>query len=88
MKARVNCSEIPENVHCHLIQETKTMDICRNGVPIPFIIQLARRRHPVYMHFSTLEMMRDSMNKAALTFDDSEKIWKKTAIKKLLNSLE
>ena len=38
--------------------------------------------------FATLEMMSEAMNKAAAAFDESEKIWKKSDIKKLLYSLD
>lgn len=38
-KARATCSEVPQNFHCHMMRKTKAMDLYKNGVPLPFIMQ-------------------------------------------------
>lgn len=91
-KARETCEVIPDRVHCHMIRKTKAMDLHKNGVPLPFIMQLLGHESMSttsgFYAFATLEMMSDAMNKAAPTTDNEEKLWKKNDIKKLLYSLD
>lgn len=90
-KARTSCSEVPISVHCHMIRKTKAMDLYKNGVPLPFIMQLLGHESisttSGFYAFATLEMMSDAMNKAS-PINDDDKIWKKTEIKKILYSLD
>lgn len=89
---RKNCKDIPDNVHCHLIRKTKAMDLYKNGVPLPFIMQLLGHESMSttsgFYAFATLEMMSDAMNKATPKFEESDKIWKREYIKKAIYSLD
>ena len=92
-KARESCIEVPKGVHCHMIRKTKAMDLYKNGVPLPFIMQLLGHESMSttsgFYAFATLEMMSEAMNKATLSTDaPKEKIWKKEEIKKILYSLD
>jgi site-specific recombinase XerD len=91
-KARETCEVVPEKVHCHMIRKTKAMDLYKNGVPLPFIMQLLGHESMSttsgFYAFATLEMMSDAMNKASPALDKEDKLWKKDNIKKLLYSLD
>lgn len=90
--ARKNCDEIPDNVHCHLIRKTKAMDLYRNGVPLPFIMQLLGHESMSttsgFYAFATLEMMSEAINKSAPKVGDDEKLWKNADIRKAIFSLD
>lgn len=91
-KARIDCADVPLNVHCHMFRKTKAMDLYKNGVPLPFIMQLLGHESMSttsgFYAFATLEMMSDAMNKATPIVADEEKLWKKKDVKKILYSLD
>lgn len=91
-KARIDCADVPLSVHCHMFRKTKAMDLYKNGVPLPFIMQLLGHESMSttsgFYAFATLEMTSDAMNKAAPIDADEEKLWKKKDVKKILYSLD
>jgi integrase/recombinase XerD len=90
--ARQNCNDVPDNVHCHLIRKTKAMDLYKNGMPLPFIMQLLGHESMSttsgFYAFATLEMMSDAMNKAAPKLGDIDKIWRRESVRKAIYSLD
>lgn len=92
--ARKTCDEVPENVHCHLFRKTKAMDLYKNNVPLPFIMQLLGHESlsttSGFYAFATLEMMSEAMKKAApkVLSRDKEKLWSRSNVKKILYSLD
>lgn len=91
-RARNTCTELPSNVHCHMLRKTKAMDLYKNGIPLPIIMQLLGHESMSttsgFYAFATLEMMSDAMNSASPVDEAEGKLWKKTEIKKLLYSLD
>ena len=90
--AREHCSEVPDRVHCHMLRKTKAMDLYKNGVPLPFIMQLLGHESMSttsgFYAFATLEMMSEAMNKSTNGIVSEEKIWKKESVRKILYSLD
>lgn len=90
--ARKTCRDLPDNIHCHLIRKTKAMDLYKNGVPFPFIMQLLGHESMSttsgFYAFATLEMMSEAINKATPKMASDEKLWEKKAVRKAIYSLD
>lgn len=92
--ARKTCVDVPvkKKIHCHLIRKTKAMDLYRNGVPLPFIMQLLGHESMSttsgFYAFATLEMMTEAIKKSSPEIIDVEKKWKTDEFREVLYSLD
>ncbi|NDO41427.1 integrase [Thomasclavelia cocleata] len=90
--AKEKCDIVPERVHCHMLRKTKAMDLYKDGVPLPFIMQLLGHESMSttsgFYAFATLEMMSQVLNKSNIKDTAEEKLWIESNTIKDLYSLD
>ncbi len=91
-QARLLCSEVPENVYCHLIRKTRAMDLYRHGIPLSLIMQILGHESTSttssFYVFATVDMLHDAMKKANPGMSDELPKWKDKKFRKVLYSLD
>lgn len=75
-----------------MLRKTKAMDLYKDGVPLPFIMQLLGHESMSttsgFYAFATLEMMSEALNKSNPKDTAEEKLWTKNNNMKDLYSLD
>lgn len=65
--SRINCTEIPNNVHCHLIRKTRAMDLYKSGISLHIIARMLGHENVSttsgFYAFATYEMMVEAISK-------------------------
>ena len=78
--ARELCPDIPQKVGCHTIRKTRAMDLYRNGIPLPYIMELlgheSEATTKTFYAFATVDMLHDAIAKSNPEITNDTPQWK------------
>jgi integrase/recombinase XerD len=90
--ARELCPDIPEKVGCHTIRKTRAMDLYRNGIPLPYIMELlgheSEATTKTFYAFATVDMLHDAIAKSNPEIANDKPQWKTPKILSRLYSFD
>lgn len=90
--ARELCPDIPEKVGCHTIRKTRAMDLYRNGIPLPYIMEIlgheSEATTKTFYAFATLDMLYDAIAKSNPEIANDKPQWKTEEMLSRLYSLD
>lgn len=90
--ARLQCSDIPKKVYCHLIRKTRAMDLYRSGIPLHIIARFLGHENVSttsgFYAFATFEMITEAIKKVDASPVNTVKHYDANKIDEFLYSLD
>lgn len=90
--SRKECPDMLEKIHCHLIRKTRAMDLYRQGIALPLVMQILGHESMAttssFYAFATVDMLHDAMEKANPEISKEIPQWKNVKYLNILYSLD
>ncbi len=78
--ARKICPDIPREVSCHMIRKTRAMDLYRNGIPLPYIMEIlgheSEATTKTFYAFATIDTLYEALIKTHPEITHDIPLWK------------